>query len=216
MRCRVREYARLVEPSRIRSGRVVTGARVATCIGMGVKLTNSDRAADFADLYEATYLDVSRFVGRRTSPDVVEDIVHETFLVAWRRFDELPGDRGAARAWLFATARNCLLSSYRGDTRRTALSVRLTSEIRTTEHQPDEAVALRLDLAAAWQKLQPREQEILSLAILEELPSTQAGRVLGISSAAYRIRLHRARGSLRRLLDPTTFPVLATDQLVTE
>jgi RNA polymerase sigma-70 factor (ECF subfamily) len=183
---------------------------------MGVNLTNRDRAADFADLYEDTYLDVTRFVGRRTSPDAVEDIVHETFLVAWRRFDDLPRDRGAGRAWLFATARNCLLSSYRGDTRRIALSVRLTSEIRTAEHQTDETVALRLDLAAAWQRLQPREQEILSLSILEDLPSTQAGIVLGISSAAYRIRLHRARASLRRLLDPTTFPVLSTDQLVTE
>ena len=62
-------------------------------------------------------------------------------------------------------------------------------------------VALRMELVAAWQGLGADEQEALALAVFEDLTSRQAGRVLGITSAAYRLRLMRARHALRRQLD---------------
>jgi DNA-directed RNA polymerase specialized sigma24 family protein len=97
-------------------------------------------------------------------------------------------------------ARNCILSDRRGAARRDALPIRLAAERDDTE-AVDGEVSLRLDLQAAWPRLLPDQQEALSLAIWDDLSSTEAGRMLGISPAAYRIRLHRARGALRRLLD---------------
>jgi DNA-directed RNA polymerase specialized sigma24 family protein len=139
------------------------------------------RASRFRDLYETTHADVVRFVRRRAGPDVADDVAHEAFLVAWRRLDDIPVEHGAARAWLFTTARNCILSDRRGAARRDALPIRLAAERDDTE-AVDGEVSLRLDLQAAWPRLLPDQQ-------------------LGISPAAYRIRLHRARGALRRLLD---------------
>lgn len=46
----------------------------------------------FTALYDAHYSDVLRFVRRRAHPLVVDDIVGETFLAAWRRRAELPAD----------------------------------------------------------------------------------------------------------------------------
>ena len=51
-----------------------------------------DREAAFRAVYEATYADLVRFVQRRVHPTHAEDIVADVFLVAWRRFDDLPAD----------------------------------------------------------------------------------------------------------------------------
>jgi RNA polymerase sigma-70 factor (ECF subfamily) len=76
----------------------------------------------------------------------------------------------------------------------------VTREITESE---DDLVAFHLDLSRAWHQLRPEDQEVLSLAIWENLSSPQAGRVLGITAAAYRIRLYRARLALRRVLKHT-------------
>ncbi|MFI6513798.1 RNA polymerase sigma factor [Streptosporangium sp. NPDC050855] len=71
----------------------------------------------------------------------------------------------------------------------------------------EDLAVLQADLVIAWRRLRPEDQEVLSLAIWEDLPSPQAARVLGISAPAYRLRLHRARSALRRELkrpDPAT------------
>lgn len=47
---------------------------------------------------------------------------------------------------------------------------------------------------------------MLALALWEDLPSPQAARVLGISATAYRLRLSRARRTLRGLLEPSQTP----------
>lgn len=174
------------------------------------------RERHFASLYGRAYTDVLRFVQRRAGPQNAEDVVHEVFLIAWRRFDDVPAGHDDARAWLFGVARNCLLNDQRGQARRGALGVRIASASPASVEAQDDLIALRVDMAAAWQRLRPAEQEVLALAIWEELPSPQAGRVLGISSAAYRIRLHRARLALRRHLDTTTSPASFAGSAATE
>ena len=63
----------------------------------------------------------------------------------------------------------------------------------------DEVVA-RVDLAAAWARLTDEEQDAIALTVLDHLTSAQAGAVLGITANAYRLRLSRARATLRRSL----------------
>ena len=42
-----------------------------------------------------------------------EDLVQETLLRAWRHPEALNPDRGSVRAWLFTTARNLAIDSWR-------------------------------------------------------------------------------------------------------
>ena len=161
-----------------------------------------DRRGRFADLYQRDHPDVLRFVRRRSDPDSAEDVVHEVFLIAWRRFDVVPTSRDEARAWLFTTARNCMLSDARARTRRRDLTVQIsdtTNELATSGIDP----GFELDLVRAWRQLEPVHQEALALSIWEGLPSPLAGQVLGISAAAYRLRLYRARTRLRTLIHPS-------------
>lgn len=67
----------------------------------------------------------------------------------------------------------------------------------TRAHGGDDADANRLDLLAAWKRLDPVHAEALALAAWDGLTSAQAGRVLDISAVAFRIRLSRARRALR-------------------
>lgn len=160
-------------------------------------------------VYEATYTDLVRFVQRRVHLTHAEDIVADAFLVAWRRFDDLPTDAGDARAWLFSIAQRTLLNGQRGDRRRRALTLRIADATmvaqsgETWRGSDSELVARRLDLAAAWCRLAPVHQEALSLAVWDGLTGPQAAVVLGISPVAFRLRLTRARRVLRRYLEVT-------------
>lgn len=168
---------------------------------------DTQRAERFSALYDDAYVDVLRFVARRTSLDAAEDVAHEVFLTAWRRFDAVPDLRDEARAWLFGTARNCLLREWRESGKRQELGVRI-ADVEQARPLSDEARVsdTRLDLATAWNRLEASHQEVLSLAIWEQLPSSLAGTVLGISAQSYRVRLHRARAALRQHLDEPTPP----------
>ncbi|MDQ1622747.1 MAG: hypothetical protein QOH19_1165 [Actinomycetota bacterium] len=100
--------------------------------------------------------------------------------------------------------------------RQGALEVRIAEVTKESTESEDDLVAFHVDLASAWQQLSPDDQEVLSLAMREALPSPQAGRVLGITAAAYRIRLYRARRSLRRALKHTTSTAFDAEYSVTE
>ncbi len=170
----------------------------------------SRREERFRALYAEHHLDVLRFVSRRTHPDHAEDVVADAFLVAWRRLDDAPHRRDDVRAWLFGVARHCLLNAHRSRERRDALAVRLASvDPGPVVDADSDVVAQRLDVAAAWRRLTEAEQEVLALTVLEDLTSPQAGAVLGIPAAAYRLRLMRARRSLRRHLDAGAAPAAA-------
>ena len=160
--------------------------------------TPSSGADRFRAVYTEVYDDVLRYVQRRTlQPDRAEDVVADAMLAAWRRVDDLPPDPGEARAWVFGIARNCLLNDARSTRRSDALGVRL-ADVAGLAQDAAESVVARVDLAAAWERLTDHEQDVLALTVLDGLTSAQAGAVLGITANAYRLRLSRARATLRR------------------
>lgn len=162
-----------------------------------------DRESRFRDFFAQTHPDLLRFAQRRVHPSHAEDVVADAFLVAWRRFDEAPATPGDRRAWLFGIARNCLLNTRRGDQRRAALAVRVADAVPGGATWTADEIAERVDLARAWHHLDAAQQEVLALTAFDDLTSAQAARVLGTTPTGYRLRLMRARRSLRRHLDPT-------------
>lgn len=178
----------------------------------------AEREHRFRELFTAHHDAVLRFALRRTSPAPAEDIAAETFLVAWRRLDDVPTRPGEALPWLYAVARHCLLNAQRSDRRQEAVAVRIGEgqdiAAEGTTHLDVDLIARQADLAAAWRRLSPTDQEVLALALWEDLPSPQAARVLGISPTAYRLRLSRARRALRRLLEPSSTPGPAAQRAV--
>ncbi len=155
--------------------------------------------ARFSVLYRRHGRAILAYALRRTGdPEDAADAVAETFLVAWRRLNEVP--IGEARLWLYGVARRVIANQGRAERRRTALGQRLSQSLRTelATHAPASAEAAAVLRAMAG--LRPDDRELLLLVSWEELTPAQAAKVLDISALAARSRLHRARRRLRALL----------------
>jgi RNA polymerase sigma-70 factor (ECF subfamily) len=151
---------------------------------------HEDRAAVFERLFAAHYWAVRSYVLRRAPSAAVEDVVAETFLVAWRRPDAVRGD---PLPWLFGVARRVLANQHRADRRRGALTARLQSLAGRPTLGWEPPAAMSAGLAAAMGELSAREREALLLVAWEGLDPGRAARAAGCSPAAFRVRLHRAR-----------------------
>jgi RNA polymerase sigma factor (sigma-70 family) len=158
-----------------------------------------DRRARFERLYDENHARVLGYVLRRIdSPDAAADVLAETFLVAWRRLDQVPkGD--AMRLWLFAVARRVLANHRRGERRRTVLADRLRDELSSALGSKP-AAAGDSAAAIAFRSLDDSDRELLALSGWEGLDAGEIATVLGCSRNAARIRLHRARRRLRSAL----------------
>ncbi len=159
-------------------------------------------AAAFRRIFEMAYDDLVRFVHRRVDDAAVDDVVAETFLVAWRRFAELPAEPAELRPWLFTVARHALANTHRGRRRSRDLTVRIAAQPPHPDDDAASQVAHRVDLARAFQRLGARDQEALALVAWDGLTPTEAARVLEVSTSAFSVRLSRARRRLRAHLDP--------------
>lgn len=170
--------------------------------------------AEYADWYTAVHANVLRFVASRLIPRDqarAEDVTHEAFLVAWRRLPDIPRQPSEALAWILGVARNCLLHSNRINARNQNLNVRIAESAASFVPGPSDAVGSRLDLAAAWNRLDAKHQEAIALQVWDGLTTAEAARVLNISEANYRKRLSRARTQLNReLATPSEKPAPAT------
>jgi DNA-directed RNA polymerase specialized sigma24 family protein len=88
-------------------------------------LVDDDRSRRFEAMYTATFNRIMGYALRRCpGPEDAADVVAETFAIAWRRIDDVPGG-DQARLWLYRVARNVLANHRRGCVRRDELSAAL-------------------------------------------------------------------------------------------
>lgn len=160
-----------------------------------------DRNA-FSELFRAYVSDVSRYVGSMLrDTDRAEDVVAETFLLAWR---DLPKLRAPERfaGWLFRIAHHRTMSELRR---------RPTSPLEEAPEREDESVAgspagaleakLQSErLGAALQRLSEEHRQVLVLRFLRGLSHAEVAEQLGRSEQATRALQYRALARMRRLL----------------
>jgi len=151
---------------------------------------------EFETLYRANAADILSYLRRRGAGDDAQDLLSETFLVAWRRREALPAP-DLQRAWLFSTARRLRLAHHRQHQPTPGLTDTAAAPSRDT---PTDTAANDA-VHAALAKLNETDRELLTLTIWEGLTPSEAAAVIGLTAPAARVRLHRAR---RRLAaDPT-------------
>ena len=126
---------------------------------------SSHRRHQFEDLFARHGTAVYAYARRRSTADDAEEVVADTFLVAWRRLDTVPGE---ALPWLLAVARRTLANKRRGDDRRTALHLRLTAAAGPESPGPSESVMPGDDelgdrVTGALNSLPPGEYDALTL-----------------------------------------------------
>ena len=131
---------------------------------------------------------VLRYARRHVLPADVEDVVAETFVVAWRRLDEVPA---FGLPWLLGVARHVSANVRRGHRRRDALTDRVGAE--PVDDTPWPAAAPDDAVTAALHRLSDSDRELLTLIAWDGLSHEEAAEALGCSRGALKVRLHRAR-----------------------
>jgi RNA polymerase sigma-70 factor, ECF subfamily len=154
---------------------------------------------------------VLAYAMRRSDADTAEEIVSETFAVAWRRRDVVPDP---PLPWLLGVARRILANERRSRSRADALALRLVRESAGSSDDPAEVVEARLSMQAALGGLLPAEREVLQLLAWEGLSAAQAAEALGCSRVAITLRMHRARRRFHRLLAEPPEQTLLTNHQV--
>src|SRR5580658_517013 len=130
---------------------------------MGDRAVRQKDRDDFEALYRAHVRSVLAYALTHTSREDAQGVVANTFLVAWRRFDDVPAD---PLPWLIGVARRILADQRRAEARRAAFAVRLTQEPVATQASHDDvaaAIVMRGSIREALSRLRSEDREVLIL-----------------------------------------------------
>jgi RNA polymerase sigma-70 factor (ECF subfamily) len=169
----------------------------------------SEQAA-FEALFRTHVAAVHAYALRRSDAGTADDVVADTFLVAWRRLDRVPED---ALPWLYAVARRCLANRLRSGRRQMRIAPEAPPAADATADVYEQRTQAR-ELLVALAGLPPKEREALQLCAWEGLSPSDAARVVGCTAAAFRVRLHRARRRLAEALNETNVQGLRREEAV--
>jgi RNA polymerase sigma-70 factor (ECF subfamily) len=155
---------------------------------------------DFHGLYGRYAQDVYRFALYLSGdPSLAEEITQETFVRAWVLPGEVRG--GTVKAYLLTIARNL----HRAERRRSARHVAPDGPLPDPKPGPEAVASGRLELEAAFEALRSlpeTDRAALLMHAQDGLPYAAIAAALGLSVAAVKLRVHRARVKLRRLCEP--------------
>jgi RNA polymerase sigma factor (sigma-70 family) len=165
----------------------------------------------FALLFRRHAPKIQRYLARRIGPDAAEDVLAETFLVAFRRRDRYDRNRPDARPWLYGIAANLVGRHRRSEVRQLKALARTGVDpvVDVFTERSDARVAAdahKRQLAAALARLRAGHREALLLVTWAELTYEDAAVALGVPVGTVRSRINRARKALRDALggvDPT-------------
>jgi RNA polymerase sigma factor (sigma-70 family) len=166
-------------------------------------LASEGGAAGFRIFYERHVHAIVAYVARRAGePDLVLDVVAETFARALEHRDQYDASRGPAIAWLFGIARNEIAGAIRRG--RVAESYRRRVGMTVIELDDEAAEAMErhmgVDLRDALAALAPEQREAVVRRVLAEEPYAAIADRVGCSEQVVRKRVSRGLASLRQSL----------------
>jgi len=154
----------------------------------------------FHELYSRYAEDVYRFAHWLSgNPEVARDITSETFVRAWTAPEEPRME--TVKAYLFAIARNLYRKQWRRDSRKETLDETMADQRPT----PDQAMVQNEEYARtieAMKALPEIDRTVLLLRAEEDLSYQDIAAATGLSIAAVKVKVFRARAKLAALLKP--------------
>lgn len=181
----------------------------------------------FTAIFERHADSVHRFLARRAETWAVDDLMSETFVIAFRtrqRYDLAYHD---ARPWLFGIATNVVHHHRRFESRRARMIGRVTERAPLDHVAPDVTDEMYSSLyfrsqtlRSALSGLDPKYLDVLMLFTGPQFTYEEISRALDIPVGTVRSRLSRGRAQLRELLqrsgqylgDDVAYPSLENPQ----
>ncbi|MFC6067481.1 ECF subfamily RNA polymerase sigma factor, BldN family [Streptomyces ochraceiscleroticus] len=194
--------------SRTRRGGTTTARRPADSDSRRmmelVERAQAGEADAFGRLYDQYADTVYRYIyyrvgGRATA----EDLTSETFLRALRRIGTFTWQGRDFGAWLVTIARNLVADHFKSSRFRLEVTTGEMLDANEVERSPEDSVLESLSNAAlleAVRKLNPQQQECVTLRFLQGLSVAETARVMGKNEGAIKTLQYRAVRTLARLL----------------
>ncbi|MBW2623265.1 MAG: RNA polymerase sigma factor [Deltaproteobacteria bacterium] len=123
------------------------------------------------------------------------DIMQESFTRHMERY----GNKEPRKTLLYTIARNAFFDHHRKSKR----SVQIDDNPGVQSSDGEHTVLVRSEyreVLAAMKELEPGEREILALVVSSGLSYRKIASVMGISEANVKVKVHRARVALRKIL----------------
>jgi len=172
----------------------------------------------FRALYTEHYAAVLGYCLRRVHRDDAQDLVADTFGVAWRKRATIP-DAEFVLPWLYAVAAKMIANHRRALRRRSNLKEKVRRFTDGREPSPEVQVVRRSEdsvVINAVARLRPNDREVLLLSAWEGLSSRQIASRFGISTAAAEKRMTRAKQRLASALKQAEKKIDVTPRVARE
>ena len=172
----------------------------------------------FAQLYHRHAAELYRYVARRLGAVLADDVVGETFLIAFRRRSRYDRTRPKALPWLYGIAANVISQHRRSELRAYRAFARTgVDPLARTSGSDTDAVDGKVTaqasgpaIAAALRSLSEGDRHVLLLIAWADLSYDETAEALRIPLGTVRSRLNRARRKMRAAL-PDLDPILAEE-----
>jgi RNA polymerase sigma-70 factor (ECF subfamily) len=154
------------------------------------------------DLFDTHFAEIHRYIARRLSEDVADDLAADVFLIAVS--GGYDASVGAVRPWLYGIATNLVARHRRTEIRRWK-AISRSAERDGGSHEDevvDRVAAARFTgpLAGALAGLKQRDRDVVLLVALVGLSHAEVAAALDIPYGTVASRLNRARKHLRKAL----------------
>lgn len=173
-----------------------------------------DFKKSWSEIYHELREPVLRYVGKLVPPHEMEDVCQEVFAKIALKQDTFKG-RSKLTTWVYRIATNTAIDRIRSLQSR-QLEAPLKGEVQETENllflpmfsclpnsPPQELIASEMSACIREQvdKLPLKYRAVLALQSLEDLDNHEVAEILDISIPTVKIRLHRARAMLKKILE---------------
>jgi RNA polymerase sigma-70 factor, ECF subfamily len=166
------------------------------------KFKSGDSAA-FGMLYDLYAEKIYRFVYYKVfNKELAEDIVSDVFMKALERIDSFDAEKGVFSAWLYRIARNTVIDRYR--TRKPTIDIDDIFDLGVNERF-EEKIDARDTLEKISQYLEvlsPKQREIVTLRIWEELPYSEIAQIVDATEGSVKMTFSRVIRDIREKFGP--------------
>lgn len=140
---------------------------------------------------------------RRTSdPDLVADVLQDTFVAVWRSARKYRGD-GDVGAWIWGIAIRRLISLLRGHREPLPASAEVIAAASPSAHSAEDQILVAVehgDLGTALRRLSPELRAIVQATLVDGLTTRETARLLGLPQGTVKSRMRAAKTQLRAQL----------------
>jgi RNA polymerase sigma-70 factor, ECF subfamily len=174
--------------------------------GLVTAAKDGDRQA-FEELVRATHADAYTLAYRLTgNEEDASDVVQEAYLRAFKSLKRFRGDAQFS-TWLYRIVANCAATALgkRAKNRHEELDEETPLIDGRVDYDPDAHLEGELERSRVTDALRELPDGLRAVVVLRDvydLPHEAIAKELGISEAAAKVRLHRARRRLRERLFP--------------